>query len=153
MEKHPCSIENAPKFADWVKNRGGIAVWKSVNLSNPGASWSTPANDKEGKPTAKPTWQADNRPEQIITDPDQVEVYVGKEIKRFRVGVKRGDGFNFVLTDGASRRLKRELAKAGEESFYVFDYSVQEAVILLPDNKITLAEWMEEQVLKKELKP
>ena len=65
--EHECSLENARLFADWIANRGGVAVWRSVNLSNPGASWSTPALTVEGEPTPKPTWQAANTPEKIVT--------------------------------------------------------------------------------------
>ena len=43
MEKYHISPETAPKALDWIKTRGGIAVWQSVNLSNPGATWTTPA--------------------------------------------------------------------------------------------------------------
>jgi hypothetical protein len=42
-EKHHISPETAAKALEWIKTRGGLAIWQSVNLSNPGASWSTPA--------------------------------------------------------------------------------------------------------------
>ena len=25
-----CSAQDAPRFRDWVANRGGVAVWKSI---------------------------------------------------------------------------------------------------------------------------
>jgi len=43
MEKHIVTPEHATKMLGWLQTRGGIAVWPSVNLSNPGASWSTGA--------------------------------------------------------------------------------------------------------------
>lgn len=83
--EHECDIGNAPKFAEWIRTRGGVAVWRSVNLSNPGASWSTPAC-VEGEPHTrfpKPTWQAANEPEKIVTDAARIKVIVPREVKRF----------------------------------------------------------------------
>jgi hypothetical protein len=61
-ERHEVSPENAAKFRDWIARRGGVAVWHSINLSNIGASWSTPALREDGTPTPKPTWEADDKP-------------------------------------------------------------------------------------------
>ena len=108
-----CIEDNAEKFRDWIKNRGGVAKWESVNLSNPGASWSTPAQTAEGEPMGKPTWQAGNHPAEIVTDEKDVQVIVPKEVKRFHVGIRRGSqGFSFKLTDAASRRLRNAVEKA-----------------------------------------
>lgn len=141
--KHECNAANASRFAEWITSRGGIAVWRSINLSNPGASWSTPALDKEGKPYSKPTWEAANTPEGVITDPEEVKVFTAKEVKRFRVAVRRGaQGFSFKLTDASSDKVRRAVAKAGEGAFHEFDYVTQEAVIFAQDKEISLAEWM-----------
>jgi hypothetical protein len=52
------------------------------------------------------------------------------EVKRFHIGVRLGSqGFIVKLTDGATRRVWKEIAKAGEGSFCRFDYGTQEAVI------------------------
>lgn len=141
MEPIQCSVENAPKLADWIANHGGIAIWDSANLSNPGATWLMPVNDAEGKPTGKPSWQAGSVIDTVLST-DQVEVTVPKEVKRFHVAVRRGDGLSFVLTDGSSRRVKKEVEKAGENAWYEFDYFSQECVILVPDTKVTLTEWL-----------
>lgn len=161
--KHSCNIANAPKFADWIANRGGIAVWQSVNLSNPGASWSTPATIRKGDchtgpgqeyrdtaldaddivPYPKPTWQAGNEPT-VITDPAEVEVYESKEVKRFRVGVRMGSqGFTLKVTDGGTRRIREAVAKAGEGAFHGFDYDTQEAIIYAATTIGSLKEWIE----------
>ncbi len=59
MEPHICNEENADKFYDWLLHRGGLFIWRSVNLSNPGASWTSPATEKDGvTPYGKPSWQA-----------------------------------------------------------------------------------------------
>lgn len=141
MDKLECSIEHAAQYRDWIANRGGLLVWQSINLSNPGASWTTPAIT-DGAPTGKPTWQADNTPARHIQSEDEVVVVQPREVKRFRVGVRRGDqGLAFKVTDGGSRRIRREVAKAGEGAWHEFDYSTQEAVILVADNPVPLSRW------------
>ena len=55
------------------------------------------------------------------------------EVKRFRVGVRWGSqGFTLKVTDGGSRRIRREVSKAGDGAYHVFDYMTQEAVIMKP---------------------
>lgn len=90
MDKHIVASENAARIWNWLQARGGLAVWESINMSNPGASWTTPANKEDGTPTEKPTWQADSKPMRIITDPADVVVSVDEEVKRFRIGVRMG---------------------------------------------------------------
>lgn len=169
--KHECDITNAPKFADWIKNRGGVAVWKSINLSNLGASWSTPAWDvcpehvkrnagntsecsmfcstdcpvchgTDQVPHPKPTWQADDAPK-IVTDPAEIEVYESVEVKRFHVAVRMAS-MMLKVSDGGSRKIRREVEKAGEGAFYEFDYDdYNNCVILRSKRWGTLKEWME----------
>jgi hypothetical protein len=142
--KHTCVRENAPKMAEWIRSRGGVAVWQSVNLSNPGASWSTPALTPEGTPYPKPTWEAESSPSRVITDASEIEVAIAIEVKRFHVAIRRGsEGLSFKLTDGSSRKLKAAVAKAGDGAWYEFDYSTQEAVIYTPGETVTLDKWME----------
>ena len=109
-----CTPENAPKFLQWIYTRGGVAKWRSVNLGNPGASWSTPALDKEGKPYTKPSWQAESTPE-VVIDPTQIGVYEEKLYKAFRVAVKHGDGLSFVLTDHSQNKLNKTMAECEEK--------------------------------------
>ena len=145
-EKHICQPEHAKQFLEWIKTRGGLALWRSINLSNPGRTWTTPANQKDDTPMPKQSWEMDNKPYRVITDPAEVEVHVPKEVKRFRVGVRMGSqGFSLKVTDGGSRRIKREVAKAKEnysDAWYEFDYSTQEAVIMVPDSKSPLEEFV-----------
>ena len=138
--KHSCHIDNAPKFAGWIAHRGGVANWHSVNLSNPGASWSSPAKAKDGTPMPKPTWQAGNEPE-VITKAEDIEVFTAKEVKRFRVGIRRA-GFMLKCTDGASRRIRAAVAKAGEGAYHELDYSTQEAVIMQTTSLGSLKDWV-----------
>ena len=144
-QPHHCLPKNAAQFQEWISTRGGLALWRSVNLSNPGASWTTPAHDKDGNPTVKPTWQAAEQPHQIITDMSQVVVDVPMEVKRFHIGVRRGgQGLTLKVTDGGTRRIRKEVDKAGPDAWYEFDYGSQEAVILKPGRTIPLDQWRPE---------
>lgn len=128
--RHEVTPENAPTFRKWLAERGGLLVWQSINLSNPGQSWTTPALTEDGKPYPKPTWEAGDKPVRHITDAKDVVVIVPREVKRFRVGVRMGSqGLSLKVTDAGSRRIRKEVEKAGEGGFYEFDYSTQEAVI------------------------
>ena len=142
--KHECSPENAAKMRQWIQERGGVAIWRSVNLANPGASWSTPAKALDGSPTTKPTWEAESQPACIITDPAQIEVVTRREVRRFRVGVRMGSqGMSLKLTDASSRRVREACAKAGKDASYAFDHETQEAVITVPDKCVPLSKWVE----------
>lgn len=139
MEKLQVSPEHAPKFREWLQTRGGLAVWSSLDLSDPSASWTTPALTPEGSPTAPPSWKAGNKPSRVITDPTEVEVVTAKEVKRFRVAIRRGsNGLVFKLTDASTRRLRAAVEKAGEGAWYEFDYSTQEAVIFVRGEVVPL---------------
>lgn len=133
MEKHQITSRDVPLIVDWLKHRGGVLVWKSINLSNPGASWTTPALQADGAPAVRPSWEAANEPARHITDPAEIEVIALREVKRFRVALRRGSqGLSIKLTDASSARLRRELEKAGDQATYQFDYCSQEAVISVP---------------------
>jgi len=140
-----CCEEHALKFWTWIHHRGGVAQWRSADLGDPGKTWSTPYLDKEGKPTPKQTWKMKDKPEKIVTDPAQVRVYAPLEMDRFHVAVKRGSGLQLVLTDASARRLKSRQKKLGDDSFYEFDYSTQEAVLFVNDWETTLLDYAEKK--------
>ncbi len=141
MDKHIVTQKNAAQIKKWFETRGGIAVWSSINLSNPGAGWTTPLHTESGERSLKPTWQAASEP-RVITDPAEVLVETVREVKRFRVAVRQsGNGLSLKLTDHASERVRREVDKAGEGAFYEFDYEHQEAVILAPVESQPLLEF------------
>jgi hypothetical protein len=141
MEPHVISASNAKLVTEYLKTRGGIALWKSINLSNIGATWMSPTLTEDGKPYPKPSWQAESTPSRVITEAREILVAVDVEVKRFRVGVERGGMFSFQVTAGGSRRIRREVSKAGENAYHVFDYATQEAVILRPESLTPLSEW------------
>lgn len=141
-EKHHCLEQNASQILDWLKTRGGLALWKSVDLSDPAKHWTTPLNDASGKPATKPTWQAANEPYRVITDPSEVLVDTPVEITRFRIHTRMGaQGLRVKLTDHSSAKLRAALERAGTGSWYEFDYETQEAVIYKADKAISLTEW------------
>lgn len=137
-----CSPENALKFQNWIANRGGLAYWQSLNLSNPGITWTTPLLKENGEQLTKPTWESAEYPSRIVTSADEVIVESPREVKRFHVAIRRGGGFaSFVLTDGSKRKLEKELAKAGKNAWYEFDYTSQDAIIFVPDAEVLLSAW------------
>ena len=143
LANHVVEESHARQFADWIRNRGGLCVWPSVNMSNLGISWTTPRYTENGVLVEKPTWQAANSPERVIMSTDNVDVVTYREVKRFRVAVRRsGNGLSLKCTDGATRRIDSSLARAGDGATYRFDYETQEAVILVPSTPVTLTEWL-----------
>lgn len=140
-EKLTVSPENAAKFLEWLKTRGGLAIWRSIDLSDPGASCTTPVNGPDGRPVTKPHWKYAEKPERIITDPSEVEVVTPREVKRFRIAVRMGrQGFSLKLTDASTRKVRAACAKAGDDSWYEFDYETQEAIVFVPGKKVPLSE-------------
>lgn len=140
---HEVAPENAAKMLDWIEKRGGVAVWKSVNLSNPGASWSTPALAPDCSPYRKPTWEVSSEPHKVITNPAEIAVVTRKEVKRFHVAIRvSGHGISMKLTSGSSRRVDKEVDRAGEGASYYFDYETQEAVITVPSETVPLLQFL-----------
>lgn len=140
--KYVCPNDVADKIYKWVKERGGVAIWSSINLSNPCASWTTPALTPDGKPYTKPTWQAGDTPN-ILTDPADIGVSIDKEVKRFHVAIRVGsNGLQLKCTDASSTKIEKAVAAAGKGAFYRFDYDSQEAVIYAQVKTCSLEDYM-----------
>ncbi len=138
--------EDASRVLDWIKNRGGVAIWKSIDLSCPGQETFTPAMSVAGSPTSKPHWRYANEPAEIVTDPAMIGVIKYKEVKRFHVAIRMGrQGMSYKCTDASSARVRREVDKAGDGAIYEFDYSTQDAVILKPESEVSLKEYKDGQ--------
>lgn len=135
LTPHTISAEVAPKILEFL-SRGPVALYRSVNLSNPGAQWLVPAGN------GKPTWESANEPERLLTLSD-FAVVKDIEVKRFHVAVRTGSqGFMRKVTDGGSRRIRAAVSKAGDGAYYRFDYETQEAVILKPEGPaVPLTDW------------
>jgi hypothetical protein len=145
---HRCTAENAQRFWDWLTTRGGLAIWGSVNLSNPGRTWTAPHLDPQGLPKDKPNWQCGSSPIRIITDPSEVLVSMDAEVKRFHVAIRRGSqGLTMKLTDASTIKVRKAEEKAGEGAYHLFDYESQEAVIMAPVSEQTLKCWAHEKGL------
>jgi hypothetical protein len=146
MSKLTVYPENATTFWDWLQNRGGILVWSSVDLCDLGWSCSTPAKKPDGSPTTKPHWKAGENP-RLIVDPNEVEVIVPKEVKRFHVATRVGaSGTRIKLTDASSNKLRNEVRKAKEKqgnAWYEFDYGdYKNAVIFTSAERCLLSKWI-----------
>lgn len=146
LSPHPCPLENARLFLSWIRERGGLALWRSLNLSNPTQSWTGPLMGKDGNPATKPVSFAEDKPYRVITSADDVVVCVDREVKRFRIALRMGrQGLSVKLTDHASERVRKEVAKAGPGAYHTFDFSTQEAVIMAPEgNPTPLPVWAAE---------
>lgn len=140
------NVTNAPKFAEWIAKRGGVLRWASINLGNIDMGWCTPALTESGNPYGKPTWEAEDKASIHATTTDEIGVAYDREVKRFRIGLRRGmQGFTIKVTDAGTRRIRAAVAKAGDGAYHVFDYATQEAVIMAPDKVISLTEWLKQQ--------
>lgn len=151
--EHECDEENAARFLDWIRNRGGVAFWKSVNLSNPGASWSAPALQADGQPATKPTWQAENAPSAIYRDASKIGVYTGKVVETLPA-VLRLKGMTAVLSKQTAKRLAaalRRVEKSHGSSFYRMGGLTDPAVyICTAGPMISLQEWADAKAPKEQ---
>lgn len=84
--------------------------------------------------------------DRIITDPDDLEVAIDREVKRFHVAVRMGSqGMCLKVTDGGTRRIRKEVAKAGKGAYHVFDYDDWDnAVIMAPEKVVPFTQYVEE---------
>ena len=151
IEKHDVYPADAPKVWEWLQTRGGLAVWGSLDLSNPGWQCTTPLNQSDGQPSTKPHWRATTEPIRVITDSADVQVIVPKEVKRFHVAVRaKGPmGMTLVVSDGGSRRIRAAVDKASEkydcEAWHQpDDCDYDNAVIYVPDSLTPISEWVVE---------
>jgi hypothetical protein len=114
------SEENAPKFLEWLRTRGGLSVWVSKDIGGDcGASVTTPYKDANGNVNTAPHWKHTNTPERVITDPADVEVCIDKPVESFEIKFKTS-GHRLVLHAASQRKLGAALARAGENAYYVF---------------------------------
>lgn len=133
------SGKNAKLLKKWLDERGGINVWRSIDLSDPGVETFTP-----GDRTEKPHWKFADKPALTITDPAKVFIVDTLEVKRFHVAVRLGaQGMTIKCTDVSTARVRKEVANAGGDAWYEFDYETQEAVIYKPGvNKLSLLDYL-----------
>mgnify|MGYP001348833880 CR=1 FL=1 len=134
MEKHVVTAENADLVLGWLDTRGGLAIWGCLDLGGPGKTWTAPLNDEKGERKGKPHWSATSEPVRVINDADEVVVSRDREVKRFRIAIRYAPNrMAYKVSDGGSRRIRKEVGKAGKGAYHVFDYETQEAVIMAPE--------------------
>jgi len=153
MTKHHCKPENARLFLDWIANRGGLAIWQSVDLAWPGQSWTAPLKDEEGNLKPPPHWKCGGpsaKPKRIITDPADVLVVIDREVERFLVKLKFDGQGHIVLTKRSGDKVNRAKERFGEGSYHVFEngttphglmYGDDTCIIMAPEKSISLAEF------------
>jgi len=141
--KHQVNERSADLIVEWMRSRGGVAIWDSIDLSNPG-SVTAPLLDEDGQTKGRPGWKYAETPSRVITDMNEIEIETCKEVKRFHVATRVGaQGFKIQVTDGGTRRIEREVEKVGKGAFYEFDYGdYNNAVILVPTKTVPLKEWL-----------
>ena len=143
LKPHDCREENAGKFLNWIRTRGGLALWRTLDLARAGQFWTAPLKDGSGVVKPKPLYHTEDKPYQIVESTDDVLVQKDKEVRRFYVALRAGRGGTMLkLTVGGSRKVAAATAKAGVGAYHVFDYDTQEAIIMAPDGPaVTLTEW------------
>jgi hypothetical protein len=108
------------RFEMWIRDRGGIQVWKNINLSDWRAGDSfAPVKDADGNLN---TGQWSRRAGDIITDLTRFRFAVGEEVlARVKVAVRRGrQGLMYKATDASMRRIQaaedKAIAKYGADN-------------------------------------
>jgi hypothetical protein len=139
LKPYVTTPENAERIADWLRNRGGIVLWQSIDFNRAGQTLTTPATTADGEPHPKPAYWVASAPIRAIVDPADVFISHDVEVKRFRVGLRTGsNGMQIKCTDGATRRIRAAIEKAGGGAYHEFDYMTQEAVIYKPESQVPL---------------
>lgn len=114
------------KFAGWVAQRGGVAVWENANLSTPDAGEQFTPAVTDGAPTPQPHWSVKPIPE-IVTDLARFRfVKSFREVGRRKIAVRvSGNGLMLKLTDASTRKVNNfqdsYKEKHGVRPFYRFE--------------------------------
>ena len=139
------SPESASKLAEWLANRGGIAVWVCQDLGSPriGQETFTPAAHLDGSPATSPHWSYGTTPDRIVTDAALVFVRSWAEVARIKVRTKGNR-----LSRGENSRLESARLKHGADAAWRLDYNSGsygnlwiEAVIEIPSAPVPLSQF------------
>jgi hypothetical protein len=117
------------KFKDWIDTRGGVVVWKNIDLGNSGTGRRfTPKVDADGKYYGPPHWSFGF--EECCTSLDRFRfVKELKEVRRIKIAIERGSGLSWNLTEASSRRLRKAMDGYPDA---VYHFEGKEAVIETP---------------------
>lgn len=141
------SPEHAPKLAEWLATRGGIAVWRCCDLGSHriGQETFTPATHPDGSPATSPHWSNGNSPDRIVTDPALVFVRSWSEVAR--VKIRQGPPMCGGVHRADRAKLDKALADAGEGAGWVPDYERAygspwfTAIIQIPSAPVPLSQF------------
>ena len=131
---------------EWIESRGGVAIWKCVDLGNSriGSETLTPATHKDGAPATSPHWSNGNSPNRIITELSQVGVRSWREVSRVKVRTGPPCFGNVHRADRT--KLDAAMDKAGNGASWQADYSKRsfgspwfEAVISVPSETVPIS--------------
>lgn len=118
------TAEHEAKLAEWLKNRGGIAVWSNKDLGSPslGGQQFTPALHADGTAATSPHWSCGNgAPDFVVTDAAAVTIREWREVAR--VKIRNGPPYLGCVHRRDRDRLDNALQAAGEGASYRRDYS------------------------------
>lgn len=123
------------RFEEWICDRGGVQIWRNVNLSDPDAQPQfTAYKDENGNIYEKPHWSVERG--ELITDIARFRfIQSFHEFRRVRIAIRRGaQGFTLKLTDASTKRVHKSCDKAkglfGRDAVYHFEHEF--AVIEIP---------------------
>lgn len=117
------TADNEAKLAEWLRERGGIAVWSNKDLGSPslGGQQFTPATHKDGSPATSPHWSCGHAADFVVTDPAAVTIQEWREVSR--VKIRNGPPYLGCVHRLDRDRLDKALAAAGDGATYRRDYS------------------------------
>lgn len=114
--------ENEKQIVEWLKNRGGVAVWANCDLGSPsiGNLSFTPATRRDGAKATSPSWQCGSEPAEVVTDQSKFEVVTYSEFRRVKVrtGPPMYGGLHRLDKD----KVYRAMDEAGEGAVWIPDY-------------------------------
>lgn len=104
------SKADAPRIADWLANRGGVAIWQSLDLSRAGERVFAPAD------APRPSWRYADKPVEIVTQAGDIGVYTETLFKAFPVSLRRSsNGLTLKLTDNSQRKVDTVMRQCKEK--------------------------------------
>lgn len=122
--KYTVQEENAGKIANWLATRGGILIWQSRDLGDPGKSVTTPYLTADGKLTDSPHWKFGGTPDRHIKSSDDVDVGTSRIVETFKVKLKGSRYGKITVNDAGTRKLESRLEhwrqETGKDAFYTF---------------------------------
>lgn len=107
---------------------GGLALWGSANLSDPGRVAIT-GRLHEGQPTAKPHWWCTDQPVRTSVDLADIDVVEDKVEKVVRVHIEMSsNGMMLKCTDASSRKVRAALKKLEDRGISPYYRSAADAL-------------------------